>query len=73
MQSERPELREAKMYTWYSLFIIIMSLPFSLMCYVLKDSAPSAIELMPYGIAGFFIGLLSLFIWYRKWKKLRKN
>jgi hypothetical protein len=73
MQSERPEIKEAQLYTWYSLFITIISLLFSLMCYVIKDRVSSVIDLMSYGITGFFIGLISLFIWYRKWKKLRKN
>jgi len=71
MPSERPELREAVLYTKYSLFITIISLPFGLMGYVLKDSSSFAIDLMPYGSVGFFIGLSSLIFWYRKWKKLK--
>ena len=70
---DRPELKEAVMYTKYSLFITIISLPFGLMGYILRDSGPFAIDVMSYSIVGFFIGLLLLFIWYWKLKKLRRN
>ena len=73
MQTEKPEIKEALLYTRYSLFITIISLPFGLMGYILKDSGSFAIDVMAYALVGFFIGLLSLLIWYWKLKKLRRN
>ena len=73
MQTDKPEIKEAVMYTKYSLFITIISLPFGLMGFILKDSGSFAIDVMVYAVVGFFIGLLSLLICYLKLKKLRRN
>jgi hypothetical protein len=71
MQSERPELREAVMYAKYSLFITIVSVPFMVMGYILKNNSSFAIDIMSYGIIGFIMGLSTMLFWYRKWRKLR--
>jgi len=70
MQSNGQELKEALMYTKYSLFAIIISFLFGLVGYVVKDHSSFTIELLSIGIVGLFIGFLSLLYWYRKWKKL---
>ncbi len=73
MHTDKPEIKEALLYTKYSLFITIISLPFGLMGYLLNDSGSFAIDVMAYAFVGFFIGLLSLLIWQLKLKKLRRN
>ncbi len=73
METDEQELRDAVIYTKYSLFITIVSLPFGLMGFILRESSSFAIDMFAYGILGFFIGLISLFIWYWKLKKLRRN
>jgi hypothetical protein len=73
MQSENPDLKEATMYKKYSCFIALVSFPFGLMGFILRDSSSFAIDMMSYGIVGLFIGLISLFFWNRKLRTLRKQ
>jgi hypothetical protein len=69
MAEESPELREALLYTRYSLFITIVTIPFGFLGYVLRDSSSFALEVASLAI----VGLLTLIFWYRKLNKLRNR
>lgn len=67
------EYKEATLYKKYSLFITIVSIPFLLMGYILRDSSSFAIDVMAWGAIGLVVGIPCFVFFDKKSKKLKNQ
>ena len=67
------EYKEALLYKKYSLFIAIVSIPFLLIGYILRDSSSFAIEVMSLGTVGLVVGIPCFLIFDKRSKNLKNQ